>query len=223
MTQAPDWPACLESNVFPLPRRAGPGALLNARHGLVPFSSEGREVILDSLAAWAEDPSLTSVRLFTGPGGAGKTRLFIEECARLRARGWWAGFLRGPTHLTEASWDAVIHPRKAVLVVIDYAETRSDLRRLLDMVARRRGDPDSARLRIALLAREVADWWRSLIESYVRVGDLLRERDPAALPPITPEGEQRTRIFAHAFRAFSSHRGRSAVRRGEGWRAGRVR
>ena len=70
-----------------------PAALLDSRYEVVPFFEEVRRHELETLQGWIEDPRPTSVRLFTGPGGAGKTRLFIEWTKRLRDRGLDAGFL----------------------------------------------------------------------------------------------------------------------------------
>ena len=39
----------------------------------------------------------------TGPAGAGKTRLMIEWCARMRERGWLAGFVEGHPDVAPAT------------------------------------------------------------------------------------------------------------------------
>jgi KaiC/GvpD/RAD55 family RecA-like ATPase len=64
----------------------GPAGLLDPRRGLVGFT--GREHELAGLLAWCEDGAPRGVRLVTGPGGVGKTRLSVELCARLGPAGW---------------------------------------------------------------------------------------------------------------------------------------
>ena len=59
----------------------GPAGLLDPRRGLVDFI--GRERELAGLLEWCEEDRPHGVRLVTGPGGIGKTRLSVELCARL--------------------------------------------------------------------------------------------------------------------------------------------
>jgi len=63
----------------------GPAGLLDPRRGLVEFT--GRERELDGLLGWCQDGRPRGVRLVTGPGGVGKTRLSVEVCARLEPAG----------------------------------------------------------------------------------------------------------------------------------------
>ncbi|PSM30643.1 hypothetical protein BVG81_009460, partial [Haliangium sp. UPWRP_2] len=80
-----------------LPSSPSPAQLLQARYQVVPFYRPGRQAVWQQLEAWCEDPRPLAVRLFFGPGGAGKTRLFLEWCKRLREPGpesnWAAGLL----------------------------------------------------------------------------------------------------------------------------------
>ncbi|MEO1303303.1 MAG: hypothetical protein AAFV36_09070, partial [Myxococcota bacterium] len=72
---------------YPVPQHlSNPGALLTARYEVVPFVDAVRIDELALLEAWWADDVATSVRLFTGSGGTGKTRLFIEWATRLRDR-----------------------------------------------------------------------------------------------------------------------------------------
>jgi Trypsin-like peptidase domain len=66
-----------------------PSVLLQARFALVPFLS--RDGPLDDLANWCATTQLLGVRLVTGPGGAGKSRLVSELCIRMLKQGWQAG------------------------------------------------------------------------------------------------------------------------------------
>ena len=67
--------------------------LLRAEEALLEFDN-ARQPEVDSLNTWLDDPQWPlSVRLITGAGGQGKTRLSLEICQqRLEAR-WYAGFL----------------------------------------------------------------------------------------------------------------------------------
>jgi hypothetical protein len=70
-----------------------PASLLRADRAVVRFRGRDRE--LAELTAWAHDEDAEvdgAVRLVTGPGGQGKTRLAGELCSNLEADGWIAGF-----------------------------------------------------------------------------------------------------------------------------------
>ncbi len=60
--------------------------------------------------------------LVTGPGGAGKSRLALELCHKLRAAGCHAGFLH-VDHLPDLQ---KYEPQEATLVVIDYIATHAE-------------------------------------------------------------------------------------------------
>lgn len=64
-----------------------PARLLDPRRELVEFV--GREDELKKLQAWCTDKEAGRLRLVTGPGGVGKTRLSVELADRMRKAGWW--------------------------------------------------------------------------------------------------------------------------------------
>src|SRR5262249_51664005 len=132
---AKDDPA-LDPGTRPLPRRAGPAARLNARHEVVPFI--GREEMLDQLCRWCEDGEENPdprAGLIHAPGGMGKTRLVIELCKQMRDRGWRAGFLRDSGKIAELA-----ESNRPALVALEYAESKPDLRELLEKVAEWQGN-----------------------------------------------------------------------------------
>jgi hypothetical protein len=75
-----------------------PSALLKARNRIV--SLEGRDTELKAYRAWTNDPNPWDVQLITGAGGTGKTRLMLEFCTELKAKGWNAGFMDANTKRT---------------------------------------------------------------------------------------------------------------------------
>ncbi|MBK6958974.1 MAG: hypothetical protein IPH22_12195 [Nitrosomonas sp.] len=67
--------------------------LLRAEEGLVPFDS-ARQPDLDNLNAWLDDTRYSlAVRLVTGVGGLGKTRLALELCQQRLKSNWHVGIL----------------------------------------------------------------------------------------------------------------------------------
>jgi hypothetical protein len=76
-----------------LPRlRNSPARLLDPQNGVVEFMGRVDELI--DLLTWCEDDSVGRLRLITGPGGIGKTRLALELTAKLKELQWrceWVG------------------------------------------------------------------------------------------------------------------------------------
>ena len=67
-------------------------ALLSWRARLAPLA--GRDKDKDTLLQWARQGRNARIRLLSGPGGVGKSRLAAEVAEALRAEGWTAGFVR---------------------------------------------------------------------------------------------------------------------------------
>jgi hypothetical protein len=117
----------------------------------------GREREHKDLLDWALGGRKLRIRLQTGPGGAGKTRLAAEFAQSLGDEGWQAGFI--------AIDKALPRPlsRKGLLVVIDYPEEwRPQVRALLQSAARMAAPP--ALVRVLLLSRRPLDEWRDEID-----------------------------------------------------------
>jgi tetratricopeptide (TPR) repeat protein len=127
-----------------------PSELLLAHNEVVPFDNSLRVREL----AWLEDFSVDrgpAMLVFTGPGGAGKTRLMIEWCSRMRERGWLAGFVEsGHSDLSR-----VLEGETPRLLVVDYPEGRVSEVALLC----RRAHAAVASVRLVLLARSKGPWF----------------------------------------------------------------
>jgi tetratricopeptide (TPR) repeat protein len=172
--------------------------LLNPDAQVVPFT--GRGAVLTSLVDWCEDQGACPVALITGAGGQGKTRLAIELCDRLT--GWqceWVG--DGQEAVAVQAISAV--RRGEVLLVVDYAEARIGLRKLLRDVAIQR-DPT---MRVLLLARSAGDWWET-----ARIGDsgvraLLSETVSIELSTSVDSGLSDSDLVRHAVPHFAARLG----------------
>ena len=185
-----------------LSRRLSPAALLRADEEVVSF--RGREIELNDHMSWCRKAGRElDVRLLVGPGGQGKTRLARQLVHQLADLGWVTGFLRGDTASQSvdlspiADTSALAAP--GVLLVVDYAETRSgQLTRLLSLLS---NASDTAPIRVLLLARTAGGWWRDL---------QLRDRDgvlttatQSALPPLDDTLPARRRAYDEAVTAFA--------------------
>ena len=147
-----------------------PARLLLPEYGIVPFA--GRDGDLDTLQAWCLDGTAPALRLITGAGGSGKTRLAAEACVRMAGQGWQAGFAdpKAPGGQAQLEFD------RPTLLVIDDADLNVVL--LADLVrAVSYWPPGTPPVRLLLLARHTVGWWDTLNQ---RTGQLAGElADPA--------------------------------------------
>ncbi|QXJ23628.1 tetratricopeptide repeat protein [Actinomadura graeca] len=90
----------------------------------------------------------------------GKTRLGRELAKGLALEGWeWELVGVGGE---VAAVEAAGRVRRRVLLLVDYAETRSGLAAMLAGVAAREAAGDAGGLRVLLLARQAGEWWAKL-------------------------------------------------------------
>ncbi|MEV7559551.1 tetratricopeptide repeat protein, partial [Streptomyces sp. NPDC089795] len=156
-----------------------PAALLRADTSAVAF--HGRDKELADLRAWCTtDPAKIAIRVITGPGGQGKTRLARHLTDVLSHEGWVTGHLGTDLTDREDSLDrfSPLITALPLLVVVDYAETRPRLlRRLLTLLHSNRH-----RVRLLLLARSDGEWRTDALSATAPVRHLL------AAAPVVPLG-----------------------------------
>ncbi|WP_344105026.1 tetratricopeptide repeat protein [Myceligenerans crystallogenes] len=182
------------------PADNGPARLLDPRLRVVPFA--GRDAELNDLAVWAGGSDLVKVRLLTGLGGSGKSRLAVELCARLGRRRWKSVWL-GPDDDPEVVATVCRGPR--VLLVIDDADS---FPRLPEQLAALR-DAEAGFVRVLLLARTGREWWTRL-----RWASDLWAQDaaqaPASVAHVGPPAQEPERVVQAAAQAFAPYLGVSA-------------
>ncbi|MGI5341286.1 trypsin-like peptidase domain-containing protein [Streptomyces sp. CA-181903] len=179
-----------------------PATLLRADAETVRF--RGRDGELRDLRDWCRtDPRPFSVRVLTGEGGQGKTRLARRLADALRADGWIAGHLRTPLADDEVTRTELrtLDTALPLLLVVDYADTRpQQVRRLVEHLRTTRH-----RARVLLLARADGGWRRDgLAEPYA--DELLARAEVTALAPLAPADgppEERAAVFTDAVTDFA--------------------
>jgi Trypsin-like peptidase domain/Tetratricopeptide repeat len=178
----------------PRPRLVAPAPayLLRADAATARFRSRATE--LAELAAWCEGGG-ARVRLLTGPGGQGKTRLARELAAQLAARGSW---------VTQIDPEAAELPdgiRTALLLVVDYAETRPD--QVGQIVLSAAANPGGTPVRILLLARGAGDWWDRLRKQTAELEILLAGALVDELAPLEGTLAGRAQAFGESVRDYA--------------------
>ena len=186
-------PAALEGGAVP-----SPAGLLPARRAVVPF--RGREDLLGELRAWAEAPGV-GVRLLHGGGGQGKTRLAHEFGQRLARRDGWAVVWLNPATGAE-KLGVLAHTVVPVLVVVDYADARTDqLTAVVDVLARRR---ETERVKVLLLARTAGAWWQDWAATGDAVRDVVETTVVRDVPVLDATTQARTDTYRAAVGAFAA-------------------
>ena len=188
-------PETLSIPLFPWDPSLSPGTLLRAdMQGGVPF--HGRRLEIKELLEWCKSEPRVAVKLVTGAGGMGKTRLLMELCEQAQRLGWNAGFVSAPRA-------ELFRTQGRTLIVIDYADAALEATRgiLKEAMRRREHGP----IRIALLARRAGDWWDDLQTTGEGVSELLTGKAADLMPvqPLAPSASERMRAFELACDALA--------------------
>jgi tetratricopeptide (TPR) repeat protein len=176
--------------------------LLDPRREVVGFV--GRTDELNALVAWCEDNRSGRLRLVTGPGGVGKTRLAVELADRMRRAGWQTERVADGKEAGALSALREVTGGRALLVV-DYAETRSGLGRLVSELAGELGDG----VRVLLLARSAGEWLDQLGIGDPAAWDQVQAARAALidLPAVVAADLSDAEVIALAVRSFAGELG----------------
>lgn len=181
--------------------------LLRADEALVPFDS-GRQPVIDQLNDWLDNSEWSqAIRLITGAGGLGKTRVAIEICQQRIEKGWHCGFL-GKSHLVKdmpAVWQELLTINQPILLVLDYAETRQAA--LLALIKAMLKQPGKHPVRVLLLARDSGEWWDNLPGKDADCEMLLSgyaTSGPFVLPELYTDAASRIDAYRNALQAYAN-------------------
>ncbi|MFC9329583.1 tetratricopeptide repeat protein [Kitasatospora sp. NPDC057015] len=176
---------------------ATPAALLEAGRQVVPF--HGREDLLAELRAWCALGGF-GAWLLHGPGGQGKTRLAHHLGRRLTADGWtvlWPRAAATPEQLRPLRSAA-----RSLLVVLDYAETRTH--QLTALVEAAAEHPGTSAFKLLLLARTAGDWWEQARIATRLAEDHLTTARTHRLAPLEDDPDRRAGHYRDAARALAA-------------------
>ncbi|MFY1681418.1 hypothetical protein ACN265_07815 [Micromonospora sp. WMMD730] len=176
--------------------------LLHPGQAVVDFI--GRGWVLRQLESWATDPDAVTVRLLTGAGGVGKTRLAREFAGRLP--GWRCEWIHAGAEEQTAALITSGGVPSRLLVVVDYAETRDRAGVAALVCAAQR----AAGVRVLLIARGAGLWWETLSAAYpqqAQLLDALTGRSQVVELPARIEESEPDEIVALAARDFAAHLG----------------
>jgi hypothetical protein len=160
---------------------------------------------LATLHDWAASALAADVQLVTGEGGEGKTRLALQLAQELREQhGWRCYWVPAGGEASAAA--AACQDKTPVLLVVDYAETRTEIAQVLAQVI---SSAPRAKVRVLLLARSVGEWWQQLAAgSATVVSETLAAITPLTLGPLTgPSGQDA--VYRQALQAFAAELGAS--------------
>lgn len=121
----------------------------------------GRDTEREMLLDWAKSGPGVRVKVVTGEGGFGKSRLAAEVAATLAREGWAAGLYQ--PHSDKDRAGALPRPRRGLFLILDYPEeSRPRVRAMLES-AKALG-PVTYPVRLLLLTRQDSQVWQAMID-----------------------------------------------------------
>ena len=142
----------------------------------------GRETERKALLVWARSGPGVRVKVVSGEGGFGKSRLAAEVAHELAHKDRWAAGLHRP-HSDEDRPGALPRPGKGGLfLILDYPEEQRPRVRAVLEAAKALGKVDHP-VRIVLLTRQAPDAWQTIIDE---IG-IDPQSTPLNLPPLTDD------------------------------------
>ncbi|MFD8934825.1 trypsin-like peptidase domain-containing protein [Streptomyces sp. NPDC059578] len=219
-----------------------PAMLLRADVEATPF--RGRVQEWEKLREWCLTPPGTrprpgapagdlTVRVLTGPGGQGKSRLVRRLVEAVRAEpGWTAGLLRSDLSDEDLRGDgtppsagtpaAALHAlgdcARNLLLVIDYAESRPRwIRRLIDRA--RAAATTGQTVRVLLVARSSGGWQLDPYDTGVATHEILASALTTELGPLDVTSDDRREAFAAALHGLAAHLERTDGQEDYDWAA----
>ncbi|MGX1811462.1 tetratricopeptide repeat protein [Nocardia sp. NPDC055321] len=178
---------------------ASPSSLLLARHAVVPFRP-GREELLEQLHRWAQTDDGAGAWLLHGRGGQGKTRLAQQFADQLTAARWSVLWLARRPSGPELAVTAEV--RTPLLVIVDYAETRTtQIRDLLTTLA---GSRSQRPVKVLLLARFLGEWWNQIAYGSSNAGDIIERATVTELRALDDSPVARQDTYRAAVTAFAA-------------------
>ncbi|MEU2026201.1 tetratricopeptide repeat protein [Streptomyces sp. NPDC016469] len=191
---------------------ASPAVLLQAGWQTVPF--HGRDELLTDLRTWSGRGGF-GAWLLHGSGGQGKTRLAHHLAGLLAADNWavlWPRSDADASQLRELR-DVV----KPLLIVLDYAETRTgQLTALIEAAA---DHPGTTPFKVLLLARTDGDWWTQARSATRLNEDYLDDVPSVLLAPLEQAPGPRAQAYRTAARALAGALPRVRDLAGHDWPA----
>jgi tetratricopeptide (TPR) repeat protein len=173
---------------------SSPARLVSARSGVLPYVV--RKELLAELQSWVQKADPFAVYLVGGAGGTGKTRLGVELCEHATRAGWLAGMLVAGSD--QSALEALVDARTSRLIVVDYAETRTEqLELLLPLLAQ--GATHEHPARVLLLVRAKArgrDWGEVLPAKSLEMSALFARIGRCGLEDLPLTVDQRHTLFS---------------------------
>jgi hypothetical protein len=167
-------------------------ALLAWQTRLAPLA--GRDTARLSLLDWARQGRRKRIRLLSGPGGVGKSRLAAEVAEALRKEGWTAGFISPKEPI-------VVPLRRAglFLIVDDPEEDPEATQKLLREVEA--SELRDVPLRLVVVSRQAGDRWFNLFET-AHAGRLVDAQEIGLSGLVAAEPDT---LFTQSVRRLAEH------------------